>query len=57
MIDKKITDDIGILILEDPPQNYLQKPEFIPVPELRDHIRIRKAFLRRRKAGFYFCHG
>jgi enoyl-CoA hydratase/carnithine racemase len=38
MIDKKITDDIGILILEDPPQNYLQKPEFIPVPELREWI-------------------
>lgn len=38
MIDKKITDDIGILILENPPQNYLQKPEFIPVPELMEWV-------------------
>ena len=38
MTDKKITDDIGILILENPPQNYLQKPEFIPVPELKEWI-------------------
>ena len=38
MIDKKITDDIGIIILENPPQNYLQNPEFIPVPELIEWI-------------------
>lgn len=38
MTDKKITDDIGILILENPPQNYLLEPEFIPVVELRQWI-------------------
>jgi enoyl-CoA hydratase/carnithine racemase len=38
MTDKKITDDIGILILENPPQNYLLEPEFIPVFELRQWI-------------------
>jgi len=38
MIDKKITDDIGILILDNPPQNYLLEPEFIPVSELRKWI-------------------
>jgi enoyl-CoA hydratase/carnithine racemase len=38
MTDKKITDDIGILILENPPQNFLLEPEFIPLPELREWI-------------------
>jgi enoyl-CoA hydratase/carnithine racemase len=38
MIDKKIIDDIGILILENPPQNYLTDPEFIPVEELEEWI-------------------
>jgi enoyl-CoA hydratase/carnithine racemase len=38
MIDKKINDSIGILILENPPQNYLTEPEFIPVEELEEWI-------------------
>lgn len=38
MIDKRITDDIGILILESPPQNYLTDPEFIPLEELKEWI-------------------
>ncbi len=38
MIDKKIADEIGILILNNPPQNYLLDPEFIPVGELREWI-------------------
>lgn len=38
MIEKRITDETGILILENPPQNYLPEPEFIPVDELKDWI-------------------
>ncbi|MCX6249018.1 MAG: enoyl-CoA hydratase/isomerase family protein [Bacteroidetes bacterium] len=38
MIDRKIIDDIGILTVENPPQNYLLEPEFIPVSELKGWI-------------------
>jgi enoyl-CoA hydratase/carnithine racemase len=38
MIDKKIKDDIGILILDNPPQNYLTEPEFIPLAELKNWV-------------------
>ena len=38
MIEKKIKDDIGILSIEGSPHNYLQKPEFIPLDELRAWI-------------------
>jgi enoyl-CoA hydratase/carnithine racemase len=38
MIDKKTEDEIGIIMLENPPQNYLQEPEFIPVSELKGWI-------------------
>jgi len=29
VIDKKINNEIGILTLDNPPQNYLLKPDFI----------------------------
>jgi enoyl-CoA hydratase len=38
MIDKKIKDDIGILILNNPPQNYLLKPDFIQIDELQEWV-------------------
>lgn len=38
MTNKKINDEIGILTLENPPQNYLPRPEFIPVAELAEWI-------------------
>jgi len=37
-IDINITDEIGILIVKNPPQNYLTEPEFIPVTELKEWI-------------------
>jgi enoyl-CoA hydratase/carnithine racemase len=40
MIEKKITNDIGILILDNPPQNYLLEPEFIAVSELKEWIGV-----------------
>jgi enoyl-CoA hydratase/carnithine racemase len=42
MIDKKIKDDIGILVLDNPPQNYLTDPVFIPVNELEEWIERNK---------------
>ena len=38
MINKKINGEIGIITLDNPPQNYLTDPEFIPVAELEDWI-------------------
>jgi enoyl-CoA hydratase len=38
MIDRKIINDIGILTVDNPPQNYLLEPEFIPVEELKEWI-------------------
>ena len=38
MTDRKIHDTTGIIILDNPPQNYLLEPEFIPVSELKDWI-------------------
>jgi len=38
MIEKRIAEDTGILVLEYPPQNYLPEPEFIPVSELKGWI-------------------
>jgi enoyl-CoA hydratase len=38
MIHKEIDGDIGILLLDNPPQNYLLTPEFIPIEELKGWI-------------------
>lgn len=37
-MDKKITDEIGILTLDNPPQNYLPEPEFVPLQELKGWV-------------------
>jgi enoyl-CoA hydratase len=38
VIDKKINNEIGILTLDNPPQNYLLKPDFILIDELKEWI-------------------
>jgi enoyl-CoA hydratase/carnithine racemase len=38
MTDRTITGDIGLLTLNNPPQNYLTEPEFIPASELKKWI-------------------
>ena len=38
MIHKETDGDIGILLMDNPPQNYLLTPEFIPIEELKGWI-------------------